>query len=113
MINGVILKLGEKGKLQELKRLWWKEKDGGTCTKDVADKSASTSELGLANVGGVFLVLMCGCVFALIIAIFEFLWNIREVAVREKVRYPLSNLFVILVFYLKLKFCNNCYEINK
>ncbi|KAM0731072.1 Glutamate receptor ionotropic, kainate 2 [Formica fusca] len=85
LINGVILKLGEKGKLQELKRLWWKEKDGGTCTKDVADKSASTSELGLANVGGVFLVLMCGCVFALIIAIFEFLWNIREVAVREKI----------------------------
>lgn len=104
--------LGEKGTLQQLKKKWWQERGGGLCIKDDADKSVSTSELGLANVGGVFLVLMCGCGASLIIAIFEFLWNIRKVAVREKVR-SLINLFVIPVSCLKLKFYNNRYEINK
>lgn len=64
---------------------------GGLCKKDEAEKSASTNELGLANVGGVFLVLMCGCGASLIIAICEFLWNVRKVAVREKVRPSLSS----------------------
>ena len=38
-----------------------------------------------ANVGGVFLVLGAGCLFALIVAIIEFLWNVKKVAVEEKV----------------------------
>ncbi|KAL6428824.1 hypothetical protein ACFW04_007993 [Cataglyphis niger] len=83
-INGVILKLGEKGELQKLKKRWWQENGGGQCKKDEEVKSA-TSELGIANVGGVFLVLGVGCVASLIVAIFEFLWNIRKVAVREKI----------------------------
>ncbi|XP_014473269.1 PREDICTED: glutamate receptor ionotropic, kainate 2-like [Dinoponera quadriceps] len=85
LINGAILTLGEKGTLQELKKKWWQERGGGLCKKDETDKSASTSELGLPNVGGVFLVLMCGCGASLVIAICEFLWNIRKVAVREKI----------------------------
>lgn len=40
----------------------------------------------LANVGGVFLVLGFGCLFALIVAIIEFLWNVKKIAVEEKVR---------------------------
>lgn len=38
-----------------------------------------------ANVGGVFLVLGFGCLFALIVAIIEFLWNVKKIAVEEKV----------------------------
>lgn len=58
---------------------------GGICKMDETDKTANTSELGLANVGGVFFVLMCGCGASFVIVIFEFLWNVRKVAVREKV----------------------------
>lgn len=38
-----------------------------------------------ANVGGVFLVLGFGCLFALIVAIIEFLWNVKKIAVEDKV----------------------------
>jgi hypothetical protein len=37
------------------------------------------------NVGGVFVVLGCGCLFALIVAMLEFLWNVKKVAVEQKV----------------------------
>ncbi|XP_047363225.1 glutamate receptor ionotropic, kainate 2-like [Vespa velutina] len=84
-ISGAILTLQEKGTLSELKTKWWQERGGGKCKKDESDKDANSIELGLANVGGVFLVLMLGCAASLIIAIFEFLWNIRKVAVEEKI----------------------------
>lgn len=53
--------------------------------KDEVEKDANTSELGMASLGGVFFVLMCGCSASFFIAICEFLWNIRKVAVIEKV----------------------------
>lgn len=37
--------------------------------------------------GGVFVVLASGCAVALIIGILEFLWNVRKVAVDERVSY--------------------------
>lgn len=90
-ISGAILTLQEKGTLSELKTKWWQERGGGRCKKDESDKEANSIELGLANVGGVFLVLMLGCAASLVIAIFEFLWNIRKVAVEEKVTLPLPS----------------------
>lgn len=101
-INKAILKLGEKGKLQSLKKRWWQEKGGGLCQKDDTE-SANSGELGMANVGGVFLVLMLGCGASLIIAIFEFLWNTREVAVTEKVRFPLIQSLHQFLVSLKIK----------
>ncbi|KAG7201434.1 hypothetical protein KM043_004194 [Ampulex compressa] len=84
-ISGAILTLQEKGTLQELKNKWWQEMGGGLCKKDTEETSTSSSELGLPNVGGVFLVLLCGCGASFVIAVFEFLWNIRKVAVKEKI----------------------------
>lgn len=46
---------------------------------------SSRAFLITANVGGVFLVLGFGCLFALIVAAAEFLWNVKKVAVEEKV----------------------------
>lgn len=76
--------LQEKGVLQDLKKKWWEERGGGLCSKTEVEPTSS-SELGLANVGGVFLVLLIGCCGSFIIAVFEFLWNVRKVAVKEKV----------------------------
>ncbi|XP_043256506.1 glutamate receptor ionotropic, kainate 2-like [Colletes gigas] len=83
-ISGAILMLQEKGVLQDLKNKWWQGHGGGLCAKGIAEP-VNSSELGLANVGGVFLVLLFGCCGSFVIAICEFLWNIRSVAVNEKV----------------------------
>lgn len=41
--------------------------------------------MGLANVGGVFVVLIAGTLAAFVMAILELLWNCRKIAVAEKV----------------------------
>ena len=42
-------------------------------------------DLGIDNVGGVFVVLGAGCLVALVIAFCEFLWNVQSLAVEERV----------------------------
>lgn len=85
----------EEGKLHQLKTRWWKEMHGGGRCDDTTTASAgdSAAELGIDNVGGVFVVLVFGCVCAFIIGILEFLWNVRKVAVDEKVISLCSILF--------------------
>nr|QZH55026.1 ionotropic glutamate receptor 4 [Achelura yunnanensis] len=87
-ISGAVLKLQEEGKLHILKTKWWKEKRGGGSCRDETSKSSSTAnELGLANVGGVFVVLMGGMGVACVIAVCEFVWKSRKVAVDERVYF--------------------------
>lgn len=43
----------------------------------------SAAELGLANVGGVFVVLILGSSVALLIALGEFAWKSRKLALEE------------------------------
>lgn len=43
-------------------------------------------ELGMDNVGGVFLVLAGGLGISIFIGILEFLWNVSKVSAAEKVR---------------------------
>ncbi|CAH0752644.1 unnamed protein product [Diatraea saccharalis] len=85
-ISGAVLKLQEEGKLHILKTKWWKEKrGGGSCRDDTSKSSSTANELGLANVGGVFVVLMGGMGVACVIAVCEFVWKSRKVAVDERV----------------------------
>ncbi|KAG6450855.1 hypothetical protein O3G_MSEX006783 [Manduca sexta] len=87
-ISGAVLKLQEEGKLHILKTKWWKEKrGGGSCRDDTSKSSSTANELGLANVGGVFVVLMGGMGVACVIAVCEFVWKSRKVAVDERVSY--------------------------
>ncbi|XP_044738243.1 glutamate receptor ionotropic, kainate 2 isoform X2 [Chrysoperla carnea] len=84
-ISGAVLKLQEEGKLHILKTRWWKEKrGGGTCRDDATKSSSAANELGLANVGGVFVVLMGGMGVACVMAVCEFVWKSRKVAVEER-----------------------------
>ncbi|CAB3386125.1 Hypothetical predicted protein [Cloeon dipterum] len=86
-ISGAVLKLQEEGKLYALKNKWWKEMHGGgACKQSVAVASAGP-ELGMSNVGGVFVVLIGGMMGSLIVAILEFLWNTRKVAVEERASF--------------------------
>jgi uncharacterized membrane protein len=50
------------------------------------DVSNDDAELGIDNVGGVFLVLGIGVFAAYLIVIFEFLWNVKSAAVEKKVK---------------------------
>merc|ERR1719412_2287737 len=78
-ISAGVLALQERGTLKVLKNLWWKKlRGGGTCQKDTAGTSA---QLSLAQLGGVFIVLVGGMVLALIIAVFEFVWKRRKILV--------------------------------
>ncbi|XP_035213366.1 glutamate receptor ionotropic, kainate 2-like [Stegodyphus dumicola] len=84
-MSSAILKLQEGGQLHVLKERWWKKRRlTQKCAKDDATGSSSASELGLANVGGVFLVLICGVFVGCIIVIFEFVWKSRKVPSEER-----------------------------
>ena len=54
---------------------WWKH---GTvaCPKSDGDRSKASS-LNVVNIGGVFVVLFCGLVFAILVAIVEFCVKMR------------------------------------
>jgi len=70
LLSQAILQLQENGMLHVLKNRWWKERHGvGTCSDD--GKGGGVTELSLANVGGVFVVLLGGMGLAFILALFE------------------------------------------
>lgn len=76
-ISLAILELQEKGEIQMLYDKWWKgPKD--TCTAEKARQSNKANALGVNNIGGVFVVLLCGLAFAVLIAILEFCHNSRR-----------------------------------
>lgn len=103
----------ESGEITSMKIKWWKEKrGGGACTvsenrwinecrtdnlseQDTAD-DAGAEELTVANVGGVFAVLISGAGVGIIVSIFESVLDVRNRAKELEVRpeiYPANNLF--------------------
>ncbi|XP_022689054.1 glutamate receptor ionotropic, kainate 2-like [Varroa jacobsoni] len=72
-----ILDLQEKGVTQQLYNKWWKS-PGLTCSRDEKNKEGKANALGIGNIGGVFVVLLIGLAFAILTAIFEFIWNARN-----------------------------------
>lgn len=80
------MRLQEEGKLRELKERWWVEKNegAGDCGSDTGG-GGDAPELGMDNVGGVFLVLGAGVIVSIIVGIIDFMWNIRQIAIDEKV----------------------------
>ncbi|XP_064489275.1 glutamate receptor ionotropic, kainate 3-like [Ornithodoros turicata] len=78
ILSSGILKLQEAGKLHSFKEKWWKERKGGGKCADDSKKSSAVTELSLANVGGVFVVLLGGLGLASVVAIMEFLYKARK-----------------------------------
>lgn len=76
-ISLAILELQEKGVIYMLYNKWWKN-TGDTCYRDDKNKDSKASALGVDNIGGVFVVLLCGLAFAVLIAILEFCWNSKK-----------------------------------
>lgn len=63
--------------------------------QEAKSAAESSAELDLDNVGGVFVVLFGGMGIAFLIALLEFLWNVRKVAVDEQV----SNIILYSVIF--------------
>ncbi|XP_026481763.1 glutamate receptor ionotropic, kainate 2-like [Ctenocephalides felis] len=83
-LSAAVLKLQEQGTLAQMKRRWWKEKDGGgACTPD-AVASGGADRLGIPNVGGVFVVLVVGSAMAIFIVLGELIFNVIMKARRLK-----------------------------
>uniref|UniRef100_G1PSR7 Glutamate receptor n=1 Tax=Myotis lucifugus TaxID=59463 RepID=G1PSR7_MYOLU len=67
-----ILQLQENNRLEILKRKWW---EGGKCPKEEDHRARG---LGMENIGGIFVVLICGLIVAIFMAMLEFLWTLRH-----------------------------------
>ncbi|XP_023816112.1 glutamate receptor ionotropic, kainate 5 isoform X1 [Oryzias latipes] len=69
-----ILQMQESNRLEILKRRWW---EGGQCPKEEDHRAKG---LGMENIGGIFVVLICGLIIAVFVAIMEFVWSTRRSA---------------------------------
>lgn len=82
-ISLAILELQEKGVVQELYNRWWKL-TGITCRRDDKSSDSKANSLGVRNIGGVFVVLLCGLAIAIVVAMLEFCWNSKKNAQTDK-----------------------------
>ncbi|XP_072823074.1 glutamate receptor ionotropic, kainate 5 isoform X3 [Vicugna pacos] len=78
-ITLAILQLQENNRLEILKRKWW---EGGRCPKEEDHRAKG---LGMENIGGIFVVLICGLIIAVFVAVMEFIWSTRRSAESEEV----------------------------
>ncbi|EFN84995.1 Glutamate receptor, ionotropic kainate 2 [Harpegnathos saltator] len=84
-LSGAILKLKENGVMYELQTRWWKEKRGGDkCSEKPPVK---VEPLNFEDVGGVFLIMISGVTLSWFYAAWTFLWNVRNIAVKDNVSY--------------------------
>ncbi|XP_076391777.1 glutamate receptor ionotropic, kainate 2 isoform X2 [Megachile rotundata] len=98
-LNTAVLKLQQSGLITELKTKWWTQKrGGGKCREDGGQSAAE--ELGIDNVGGVFLVLTVGVALSFFYTIYEFLWEIGCTSARENVSFT-EELIAELKFIVK------------
>ncbi|CAG9860405.1 unnamed protein product [Phyllotreta striolata] len=100
-INKAVLVMQESGELGDLKTKWWKTKrKEASCDNQKSGEEEDANKLGIANLGGVFLVLGVGIAMACVFALIEFLWNCRNISVEEHITYKQA-------FMLELKFACN------
>ncbi|XP_038059342.1 glutamate receptor ionotropic, kainate 1-like [Patiria miniata] len=73
-ITSAVLKAQENESLMKLKSKWWNSEQ---CIVEGANNS-DANELGLENIGGIFLVLIAGVVLGILVAVAEFIWKSRQ-----------------------------------
>ncbi|XP_073815886.1 glutamate ionotropic receptor kainate isoform X2 [Musca autumnalis] len=85
ILSQAVLELQEQGVLAKMKTKWWQEKRGGGAC---ADKEADgAEELGMPNVGGIYFVLLIGCVAATCFGILEWICHIYSTSRQYKVPF--------------------------
>ncbi|CAG9562717.1 unnamed protein product [Danaus chrysippus] len=88
-IDDALLQLKERGEIQKLKDIWWKEKhDGGKCgTK----RDEDPKQLGMKNMLGAFVVLGVGSLIGVFVSTLDMLWGVfkRSVKYNTTFKYEL------------------------
>ncbi|KAJ3590013.1 hypothetical protein NHX12_007970, partial [Muraenolepis orangiensis] len=74
-----VLRMQEDNRLEILKRKWW---DGGKCPKEEDHRAKG---LGMENIGGIFVVLVCCLLVAIFMAVLEFVWMMRQTPVTKSI----------------------------
>ncbi|CDQ72280.1 unnamed protein product [Oncorhynchus mykiss] len=74
-----ILSILEDGRLHMLKEKWW---SGSSCLDE--ERREKAGPMGIPNLGGIFIVLACGLVLSVFVAIAEFIYKLRKTAKREQ-----------------------------
>ncbi|GFX35938.1 hypothetical protein TNCV_4214601 [Trichonephila clavipes] len=59
--------------------------------EDSKESSSGVTELGLGNVGGVFVVLLTGLALAAFVAVIEFFWKARKLAHVDREQHGLHS----------------------
>lgn len=90
------MNLQEDGTIRNLKDLWWRTKNtdenGNQVDCKAGEKEAGEApELGMDNVGGVFLVLGVGLILAIFVGVLEFIWSVRQTSIAERVTKTLHH----------------------
>uniref|UniRef100_A0A8D8YFI5 Glutamate receptor ionotropic, kainate 2 n=1 Tax=Cacopsylla melanoneura TaxID=428564 RepID=A0A8D8YFI5_9HEMI len=90
-ISLAILELQEKGEIQMMYNKWWKHNRGDLmdhCNRnDKTNKESKANALDVDNIGGVFVVLLCGLAVAIMVAIVEFCYNSKKASRAECVSF--------------------------
>jgi len=82
-ISQGVIRLIEKGIVTRLKKKWWEEMRGGGACKALG--GGSSDQMSVAALAGLYMMLIAGIVIAAMIAVCEFTWRKRKLAVDENV----------------------------
>ncbi|CAH2084745.1 unnamed protein product [Euphydryas editha] len=105
-INRAILELKELTVIDEIKKKWWEEKNDAKQCADEKDENDTEGDLEMQNLMGAFIVLIVGLVLSLFITAAEFMNEVRNIVVREKVPHK-------EVFMKELKASLNFFQMQK
>ncbi|XP_015783967.1 glutamate receptor ionotropic, kainate 2 [Tetranychus urticae] len=92
IFSNEILRLQEQGRIDALRKTWFEDypteiralenPEEAACPPEILDEE--TSALDVANVGGVFIVLLCGIAIGTMFVIIEFVWKAKKVSRHER-----------------------------
>jgi len=85
IINIAVLNLTENGDLAKYKNRWWY--DRSECKRE--KEAPAKSELSLSHVAGIFYILICGLILAMLMALVEFCYKASSESKKAKV--PMSD----------------------
>ena len=71
-----------QGEVNRIKKKWWEVTGEGACS----DVAGGGDQMSVAALAGLFMMLIGGMVIASMIAVCEFTWRRRKLAVDENVR---------------------------
>jgi len=79
-ISQGVIRLLESGKVAEIKTKWWtQERGGGSC----GEEKGNSAQMNIGALAGLYIMLIGGMVVASMIAVCEFTWRRRKLAVDE------------------------------